>query len=45
MCLEAEPYEASPEEQKTFNASHDGLTNGWRGTMEQLTTYLATLTK
>jgi uncharacterized protein YndB with AHSA1/START domain len=32
---------ASEEEQKTFDASHDGMRMGWSGTMEQLEAYLA----
>jgi uncharacterized protein YndB with AHSA1/START domain len=34
-------YNASEEEQKTFDTSHDGMNQGWSGTMEQLTAYLA----
>ena len=35
-------YNASEEEQKTFDTSHDGMNQGWGGTLEQLTAYLAT---
>jgi uncharacterized protein YndB with AHSA1/START domain len=35
------PYNATEEEQKTFDASHDSMTQGWGGTMEQLAAYLA----
>ena len=33
--------EASEEEQKTFDTSHDSMNRGWSGTMEQLDAYLA----
>ena len=29
------------EEQKTFDAMHDSMTQGWTGTMDQLAAYLA----
>ena len=29
------------EEQKTFDAMHDSMTQGWGGTMDQLAAYLA----
>lgn len=32
---------ATPEEQKTFDSSHDGMRMGWGGTFEQLAEYLA----
>jgi len=32
---------AMAEEQKTFDSSHDGMTQGWTGTFEQLAEYLA----
>jgi uncharacterized protein YndB with AHSA1/START domain len=35
-------YNATEEEQKTFDASHDSMRMGWGGTMEQLEKYLAT---
>ena len=34
-------HNASAEEQKTFDSSHDSMTQGWTGTMEQLEAYLA----
>ncbi len=34
-------YDATAEEQKTFDASHDSMRQGWGGTMEQLAAYLA----
>jgi uncharacterized protein YndB with AHSA1/START domain len=36
------PYKASTEEQKTFDAGHDSMTQGWGGTIQQLEAYLAT---
>ena len=38
-------YNATEEERKTFDAAHDSMTQGWGGTMEQLTTYLAAIQK
>ncbi len=35
------PYNATDMEVATFNASHAGMTQGWAGTMEQLTAYFA----
>jgi len=35
------PHNATAEEQKTFNAGRDGMRQGWNGTLEQLTAYLA----
>jgi len=32
---------ASDEERRTFDAAHDSMTQGWGGTIEQLTAYLA----
>lgn len=34
-------HNATPEEQKVFDSSHDSMTQGWSGTMEQLEAYLA----
>jgi uncharacterized protein YndB with AHSA1/START domain len=34
------PHNASVEEQKTFDAGHASMTQGWGGTLEQLATYL-----
>jgi len=36
-------HEASEEERKTFDTSHDSMRQGWGGTMDQLAAYLATL--
>jgi uncharacterized protein YndB with AHSA1/START domain len=35
------PHNATEEERKTFAASHDSMRQGWGGTLEQLTAYLA----
>ena len=35
------PHNPSAEERKTFDTSHDSMTKGWGGTLEQLETYLA----
>jgi uncharacterized protein YndB with AHSA1/START domain len=35
-------HNATDEERKTFDSSHDSMTQGWSGTMEQLAAYLAT---
>lgn len=35
------PINASQEEIDTFNAAHDGMNQGWSGTMEQLDAFLA----
>ena len=34
-------YEATEEEQKTFDSAHDGMRQGWTGTLDQLAEYLA----
>ena len=36
-------YEAMPAEQACFDASHDGMAEGWGGSFEQFLAYLATL--
>jgi uncharacterized protein YndB with AHSA1/START domain len=36
------PYNATEEEQKTFDAGHGSMTQGWGGTLDQLAAYLAT---
>ena len=33
--------DATAEEQKTFDAMHDSMTQGWTGTMDKLAAYLA----
>ena len=40
VTLRWSPLNATPEEQKTFNAAHDSMRNGWSGTFEQLAVYL-----
>lgn len=35
-------YNASEDEQKTFDAGHDSMRGGWGGTLDQLAAYLAT---
>jgi uncharacterized protein YndB with AHSA1/START domain len=35
------PHNATSEEQKTFDASHDNMRQGWGGTLDQLAAYLA----
>jgi uncharacterized protein YndB with AHSA1/START domain len=35
-------YNATEEEQKTFDTMHDSMTQGWTGTMDQLEAYLKT---
>ena len=35
------PHNATEAERETFNTSHAGMTQGWSGTMEQLTAFLA----
>ena len=35
------PYNATEEETKTFDTSHDSMRQGWGGTMDQLAAYLA----
>jgi uncharacterized protein YndB with AHSA1/START domain len=35
------PLNATPEEQKTFDAGHFSMQQGWGGTLDQLTAYLA----
>ena len=35
------PIDATPEEIATFNSSHDGMRQGWTGTLDNLTDYLA----
>jgi uncharacterized protein YndB with AHSA1/START domain len=35
-----QPLDATPEEQQTFDAMHDSMTQGWGGTLDQLEAYL-----
>ena len=41
LTLRWSPLNASPDEQLTFDAAHDSMTQGWGGTFERLTAYLA----
>lgn len=41
MTLHWIPIHATAEERKTFDGAHDSMTQGWGGTMESLTAYLA----
>jgi len=36
------PINATEEERKTFDSSHEGMRQGWGGTLDQLAAYLAT---
>ncbi len=42
ITLEWRAYNATPEEQAAFDASHDSMTAGWGGTMNALDAYLKT---
>jgi uncharacterized protein YndB with AHSA1/START domain len=42
LTLRWSPLNATAEEQKTFVASHDGMTQGWNGSFERLASYLPT---
>ena len=42
LALRWSPLNATAEEQKTFVASHDGMTQGWNGSFERLASYLPT---
>jgi uncharacterized protein YndB with AHSA1/START domain len=44
LTLRWAPLDATAEEQATFDAAHGGMTQGWSGSFEQLTAYLASLT-
>jgi uncharacterized protein YndB with AHSA1/START domain len=41
LTIRWSPHNATEEERKTFAAGHDSMRQGWGGTLEQLTTYLA----
>jgi uncharacterized protein YndB with AHSA1/START domain len=41
LTLRWAPLDTTPEEQKTFDAAHDGVTQGWDGTFERLSAFLA----
>jgi uncharacterized protein YndB with AHSA1/START domain len=42
LTLRWSPLNATAEEQKTFDASHDGMAQGWNGSFERLAAYLPT---
>ena len=42
VTLHWTPLNATPEEQKTFEAARDGATIGWNGSFDRLDSYLAT---
>ena len=41
LTIRWSPHNATDEERKTFDAGHDSMRQGWGGTLEQLTAYLA----
>jgi len=41
LTLEWKPINATPEEIATFEGGRPGMTQGWTGTMDQLTNYLS----
>ena len=43
VVLNWSPLNATETERRAFAAAHAGMEQGWRGTMEQLDAYLATL--
>jgi uncharacterized protein YndB with AHSA1/START domain len=42
VTLRWTPLNATPEEQKTFDAAHEGMRGGWSGSFDRLGDYLAT---
>jgi uncharacterized protein YndB with AHSA1/START domain len=42
ITLRWTPLNATPEEQRTFEAASDGMNSGWNGSFERLDAYLAT---
>lgn len=45
VTIRWQAYQASPEEQSTFDAGHDSMRQGWGGSLEVLTDYLAKASK
>jgi len=41
LTIRWSPLDATAEERQTFDAAHDGMTQGWGGTFERLDAYLA----
>ena len=44
LTLRWAPYHPTDEEQRTFDGAFGSMNQGWKGTMDQLETYLAGLT-
>jgi uncharacterized protein YndB with AHSA1/START domain len=42
VTLRWAPINATPEEQKTFDAAHQGMRGGWSGSFDRLAAYLTT---
>jgi uncharacterized protein YndB with AHSA1/START domain len=45
MTLEWSPYNAQPDEIAAFDAAHEGMRQGWSGTLDALSAYLADISK
>ncbi len=43
LTIRWSPLNATEQEQKTFDAGHDSMRDGWSGTLDRLTAYLKTL--
>jgi len=41
LTLRWSPLDATPQEQSTFDAEHEGMRGGWGGSFERLDAYLA----
>jgi uncharacterized glyoxalase superfamily protein PhnB/uncharacterized protein YndB with AHSA1/START domain len=41
VTIRWQAYQAAPEEQRTFDAGHASMTQGWTGTLDRLTAYFA----
>ena len=41
LTIRWSPFNATEEEQKTFDTSHESMKQGWGGTLDQLAAYLA----
>jgi uncharacterized protein YndB with AHSA1/START domain len=41
LTLRWSPLDATPQEQSTFDAAHEGMHGGWGGSFERLDAYLA----
>jgi uncharacterized glyoxalase superfamily protein PhnB/uncharacterized protein YndB with AHSA1/START domain len=40
LTVRSQAHQAAPEEQRTFDAGHASMTQGWTGTLDKLTAYL-----